>query len=39
VFIGSSGYGTEIYVPESLLEDARAILSGEGVANAEEADE
>lgn len=36
VIMGSSGFGTEIYVPESMLEDARAILSGEGIVEVED---
>ncbi|MBQ9980831.1 MAG: hypothetical protein IJP23_07245 [Oscillospiraceae bacterium] len=31
VMLGASGYGTEIYVPESMAADAIAILSGEGI--------
>ena len=30
VILGMSGQGTEIYVPKSMLEDAVALVSGEG---------
>ena len=30
VILGMSGQGTEIYVPKSMLEDAAALVSGEG---------
>lgn len=36
VMLGASGLGTEIYVPESMAGDARAILSGEGIIIEEE---
>ncbi len=31
VILGMSGEGTEIFVPRSMLEDAAALLSGEGI--------
>ena len=31
VILGMSGEGTEIFIPRSMLEDAAALLSGEGV--------
>ena len=30
IILGMSGQGTEIYVPKSMLEDAVALVSGEG---------
>lgn len=30
IILGMSGQGTEIYVPRSMLEDAVALISGEG---------
>ena len=29
IMLGISGYGTDLYVPETMLEDALALLSGE----------
>lgn len=39
VMLGMSGFGTEIYVPETLLEDAVALMKGEDDADETEGEE